>query len=287
MIRKFTLFVAVCASSTSVVALADSSDAARKPSSRRAELPPYLQCVPYARHRSGVNIFGDAHTWWKQAKGHYKRGKTPKIGAVMAFAPHRNMRLGHVAAVSKIIDKRTVLLDHANWSPINGRRGQIERNVKAIDVSPNNDWSSVRVWYDPIQDLGKTPWPVRGFIYPDKPGLKSGGQDLGAPASRRRKPSQIKMRKPINPNPSPAFAKAFDKLPDQPKGQKRASQPVKPSVSLQRTYRQAPPLQTQAKPAQQSSRAQPASPPQRAKPAPKVRKRNARKDIYSVLNIYE
>ena len=90
------------------------------------ELPPYLQCVPYAREVSGIAIYGDAHTWWEQAAGRYDRGNKPRVGAVMAFVPHRNMRLGHVAAVSRVIDSRTVLLDHANWSPINGERGQIE-----------------------------------------------------------------------------------------------------------------------------------------------------------------
>lgn len=126
---------------------------------------PYLQCVPYARQVSGIQIFGDAHTWWSQAAGQYERGFRPRVGAVMAFRPHGNMRLGHVAAVSRIIDSRTVLIRHSNWSPIDGRRGQIEDNVRAIDVSENNDWSEVRVWYDPIQALGGTHWPVQGFIY--------------------------------------------------------------------------------------------------------------------------
>jgi len=134
-----------------------------------ANLPPYLQCVPYARAVSGINIRGDAWTWWDQADGHYAKGQRPKVGAVMAFKPYGRMELGHVAAVSRIIDSRTVLLRHANWSPINGRRGQIEDNVAAVDVSPENDWSEVRVWFDPIQDLGSTHWPVSGFIYPDGP----------------------------------------------------------------------------------------------------------------------
>ena len=73
-----------------------------------------------------------------------------------------------MAAVSRVIDSRTILLRHSNWSPINGRRGQIEDDVRAIDVSPDNDWSQVRVWYDPIQALGKTPWPIHGFIYNGK-----------------------------------------------------------------------------------------------------------------------
>ncbi len=130
-----------------------------------AESPRYLQCVPYARQVSGIRIFGDAYRWWEQAEGRYARGSSPRIGAVMAFRPHGNMRLGHVAAVSQIVDSRTVLLRHANWSPINGRRGQIEDDVRAVDVSPGNDWSAVRVWFGPTEALGTTQWPVRGFIY--------------------------------------------------------------------------------------------------------------------------
>ena len=133
-----------------------------------SDLPPYLQCVPYARQVTGIQIRGDAWTWWSQAEGRYARGARPRIGAVMTFSPHGKMELGHVAAVSKIIDSRTVLLRHANWSPINGRRGQIEDNVRAVDVSPDNDWSQVRVWFAPIRNLGSTAWPVQGFIYPKR-----------------------------------------------------------------------------------------------------------------------
>ncbi|MFM5906498.1 MAG: CHAP domain-containing protein [Novosphingobium sp.] len=132
-----------------------------------------LQCVPYARTVSGIQIYGDAHTWWGQAAGKYARGDRPKVGAVMAFKPHGRMELGHVAAVSKIIDSRTVLLRHANWSLINGARGQIENDVRAIDVSDNNDWSKVRVWFAPIQGIGGTAWPVQGFIYNEKPGKRN------------------------------------------------------------------------------------------------------------------
>ncbi|MEQ1542337.1 MAG: CHAP domain-containing protein [Novosphingobium sp.] len=132
-------------------------------------LPPYLQCVPYARQVTGIAIYGDAHTWWGQAEGRYARGYRPKVGAVMAFKPHGNSNLGHVAAISRIVDSRTVLVRHSNWSPINGRRGQIEDNVKVVDVSPENDWTEVRVWYAPIGALGGAHWPVQGFIYPGKP----------------------------------------------------------------------------------------------------------------------
>jgi len=134
-----------------------------------ANLPPYLQCVPYARQLTGIQIRGDAWTWWNQAAGRYSRGFAPKVGAVMALKPHGNSRLGHVAAVSKIIDSRTILIRHSNWSPIGGRRGQIEDNVKVVDVSEAGDWSAVRIWYAPIQALGGSHWPVQGFIYPAKP----------------------------------------------------------------------------------------------------------------------
>lgn len=122
-----------------------------------------LQCVPFARQVSGIAIHGNANTWWSQAEGRYQRGHAPQIGAVLAFTSVRSMRLGHVAMVSAIISDREVLLTHANWS----RRGGIERDVRAIDVSAAGDWSAVRVWYGPIGDLGRTVYPTSGFIYAD------------------------------------------------------------------------------------------------------------------------
>lgn len=135
---------------------------------RAIPLPDKLECVPFARQTSGIQIYGDAYTWWGQADGRYRRGATPRLGAVLAFKPYGAMQLGHVATVSAIIDSRTLLVSHANWSLIDGRRGQVERNVRVIDVSPAGDWSAVRVWYAPLADLGSTAWPVYGFIYPDR-----------------------------------------------------------------------------------------------------------------------
>ena len=127
-----------------------------------------LQCVPYARALTGVEIRGDAHTWWGQAEGRYGRGTAPKVGAIMSFRPYGNMRLGHVAAVRKIVDKRTLIISHANWSTIDGGRGHIEEDVRVVDASEANDWSRVRVWYTPNAALGTTEWPLNGFIYPAK-----------------------------------------------------------------------------------------------------------------------
>ncbi len=74
------------------------------------------------------------------------------------------MPAGHVAMVSRVVSEREVLLTHANWS----YRGGIEHDVRAVDVSPNNDWSDVKVWYGPIGNLGKRSNAARGFIYPSK-----------------------------------------------------------------------------------------------------------------------
>ncbi|MFZ2995665.1 CHAP domain-containing protein [Sphingobium sp.] len=124
-----------------------------------------LQCAPYARQVSGIQLFGNANTWWGQAEGQYDRGHEPRVGAVLAFASSRSMPVGHVAMVSKVLGAREVLLTHANWS----YRGGVERDVRAIDVSANNDWTDVRVWYGPIGDLGLRSNPARGFIYAQAP----------------------------------------------------------------------------------------------------------------------
>lgn len=129
---------------------------------------PYWQCAAFARQFSGIDIRGDAWTWWGLAEGRYAKGQQPRRGAVMSFTPYGAMRLGHVATVTQVIGPRDIAVTHANWSPINGTRGQIERDVVVRDVSNNNDWSQVRVWYAPTGALGTTTWPVDGFIYGKK-----------------------------------------------------------------------------------------------------------------------
>lgn len=124
-----------------------------------------LQCAPFARQVSGIDIHGNANSWWGQAEGRYDRGQEPRVGAVLAFSSSRSMPVGHVAMVSKVVNAREVLLTHANWS----YRGGIERDVRAVDVSPNNDWSDVRVWYGPIGNLGRRSNPAKGFIYATAP----------------------------------------------------------------------------------------------------------------------
>ncbi|WP_407696242.1 CHAP domain-containing protein [Sphingobium sufflavum] len=120
-----------------------------------------LQCAPFARQVSGIQLFGRAANWWHDAAGKYLRGTLPQVGSVLSFAASRAMPAGHVAMVSKVVSDREVLLTHANWS----YRGGIERDVRAVDVSAAGDWSSVKVWYGPIGNLGLRPNVANGFIY--------------------------------------------------------------------------------------------------------------------------
>ena len=134
----------------------------------------FWQCAPYARTISGIDIHGNANTWWGQAAGRFARGHAPKVGAVLAFASTSRMRLGHVAMVSEVVSDREVLLTHANWS----RRGGVERNVRAVDISENGDWSLVKVWYGPQGGLGTSAYPTKGFIYADRARSDETGDDL-------------------------------------------------------------------------------------------------------------
>jgi hypothetical protein len=117
-----------------------------------------IWCVPFAREVSGVDLRGNAKTWWDQAKGRYARSKEPRVGAVMAFAASRAMPKGHVAVVSHVISDREVLVDQANWV-----RNRITEDTLVVDVSPKGDWSQVRV-ANGEGSLGRVN-PVQGFIH--------------------------------------------------------------------------------------------------------------------------
>ena len=123
------------------------------------------ECVPFARAASGIQIYGDAWTWWGQADGKYERGDTPKVGAVIVFAKTSRLPLGHVAVISRVVTSRVAMVTHANWSRIDGERGHAEQDVTLTDVSRDNDWSEVQVWYRARVGLGTTTYPVYGFIY--------------------------------------------------------------------------------------------------------------------------
>ena len=124
--------------------------------------PTHLTCVPYARQVSGIQLSGDAYQWLGEAAGVYPRSHVPQTGAVLVFAPHGSMDVGHLAVVTSVESARRVLVTQSNWLP-----HRIEHDQPVIDVSPGNDWTQVRVWYEPAHGMGRTIYPAYGFILPD------------------------------------------------------------------------------------------------------------------------
>jgi hypothetical protein len=123
---------------------------------------PYSECVPYARSLSGIQIWGDAVTWWTQAAHRYVRSTRPAPGSVLVLRGWKDTTRGHVAAVTEIVSSRLMRVDHANWL----KGGEISLNVPVIDVSEANDWSKVRVWHVPGGYWGGRTYEVEGFIHP-------------------------------------------------------------------------------------------------------------------------
>ena len=117
-----------------------------------------IWCVPFAREVSGINLSGNAKTWWDKADGVYAKGKRPVVGSVLNFRGTRKMPMGHVAVVSRVVSPRKILIDHANW-----HRNKVSQNMAVVDVSAKNDWSAVRVETLP-NTLGDV-YPTYGFIY--------------------------------------------------------------------------------------------------------------------------
>jgi len=120
-----------------------------------------LQCVPYARKLSNIQIRGDAWTWWGQAEGRYPRGSQPAAGAVMVLKKKNANSLGHVAHVDEVIDNRTLVVSHANWL----NKGRIHNHMPVIDVSEANDWSAVRFWNADGGHFGGSIYRPYGFIH--------------------------------------------------------------------------------------------------------------------------
>jgi|GEM_PF-896837 len=126
-----------------------------------------ISCVPFARAATGMSVKGNAHAWWSSAAGTYERGQHPEAGSVLNFRSTARMHLGHVAVVARVVDSRTIEVDHANWAgPRGAGKGRVARSVPVIDVSAANDWSAVQVSL-PGGGFGSV-YPTFGFIY-DRP----------------------------------------------------------------------------------------------------------------------
>ena len=154
---------------------------------------PGLTCAPFARELSGIALYGDAATWWDGASGKYKRGDKPVVGSVLVFQRSSRLPSGHVAVVSRILTPRQVQVIQANWVP-----NELEQDQLVVDVSASNDWSEVRVWYPPTNQLGSHTYAAYGFVLPPRPAtheeLASAAQPAAvyAISSRGRQPPRAR-----------------------------------------------------------------------------------------------
>lgn len=159
---------------------------------------PVLQCVTFARDASGIHISGNAHTWWYNASGQFQRGQRPERGAVLNFRSSGGMRLGHVSVVSRVVSDREILVDDANWAGPGQRKGMVRRAASVIDVSPNNDWTEVRV-ANGIGSWGRV-YPTFGFIYPR---ADRGADRIEIAATRDASPSYSRRAPLVLETPMP------------------------------------------------------------------------------------
>ncbi len=134
------------------------------PNLAAASRHPGLTCAPFARALSGIALYGEADNWWAAAAGRYERSARPEVGAVLVLRRGGRLRSGHVAVVSDVLAPRRVLLIQANWMP-----DELTEDHLAVDVSPGNDWSEVRMWWPLTDTLGSYAYPAYGFILPPAP----------------------------------------------------------------------------------------------------------------------
>jgi hypothetical protein len=131
--------------------------------------PVALECAPFARALTGVDLRGPAADWWQKASGRYVRSSRPAVGAVLAFRRTSRLSDGHAAVVSSVVSDRTILVTQANWVA-----HRVTKDMPVMDVSPANDWSAVRVWWPPSGQMGSRHYPTWGFILPDRPMSRDG-----------------------------------------------------------------------------------------------------------------
>jgi hypothetical protein len=123
------------------------------------------ECVPYARNVSGIQLRGNANTWWDKASGVYQRGALPAPGALLVLTPTSKLPSGHLAVVKDLVGPREINVTHTNWGNDWMSRRIVYESMRVQDASPMNDWTSVRFWNREANVFG-FPYPVQGFIYP-------------------------------------------------------------------------------------------------------------------------
>jgi hypothetical protein len=166
------LLMAACAKTGGVAPVPQTSMVPGNPGAADG-IHPYqgdlIQCVTYARQVSGIDIMGDAWSWWEGASGKYDRGHQPRFMSVLVLSRTQRLKLGHLAVVMDIQGPRLIRVTHANFGNDPVSRRVIYDSMPVADVSPDNDWSLVRFWNYQAQAWGIL-YPAYGFVYSDKSG---------------------------------------------------------------------------------------------------------------------
>jgi hypothetical protein len=173
--RMLRLMVLLLAGALSACA---SGGLATGPNLAAASRHPGITCAPFARELSGIALYGDAYTWWMASTGRYGRSARPEVGAVLVLRRNGRLPSGHVAVVSRVLAARQVLVIQANWVP-----DELTEDQLAVDVSPRNDWTEVRMWWPPTNTLGSYAYPAYGFILPPEPATHDALRRAARPAA--------------------------------------------------------------------------------------------------------
>lgn len=183
-----------------------------------------ISCVPFARSDSGIDLKGNAWEWWGHAAGVYSRGSVPLDGSVLAFKSNPHMRLGHVAVVSRVVNRREIEIDQANWwGP--GMRGGVARGVPVVDVSEANDWTAVRVGLGGSGKFGSV-YPTYGFIY-DRPDNGVMVASVAAPSPQPALNPAPRDLRPVVERPWKTYEEVAE-APASPHGKAFVLQPINP-----------------------------------------------------------
>jgi surface antigen len=126
-----------------------------------------VECAPFARALTGVALSGAAADWWHQAEGRYVRTQRPEVGSVLVFRRSGRLPSGHVAVVLGVVSRREIRVTQANWV-----HHRLTEDQPVVDVSPDGDWSSVRVWWPPAGQMGVATFSTFGFIRPEHPAAR-------------------------------------------------------------------------------------------------------------------
>ena len=104
-----------------------------------------------------LNTGGNAKNWWPNNISRFEHGQTPKLGAIICFAPSAGSnRNGHVAVVERIVG-RTITTSNSDWK---GRYFYTEElSPDANGKYHHSVYTSQGFLYNPYVDPTPTPTP--------------------------------------------------------------------------------------------------------------------------------